>query len=121
MIMAVGYGLEKDNTLSYWRNDTLGQPSLAEPHRTYLVSGQGDGAMIEVLRLRISNIARIAFWTNCIVPRPRLCEAVKVLHNKYSEPAPDMFADFASLEQVEPNEFTQVCKELLGGYAATPM
>jgi hypothetical protein len=49
VIMAVGYGLEKDSTLSYWRNDTLGQPSLAEPHRTYLVSGQGDGAAIATL------------------------------------------------------------------------
>jgi hypothetical protein len=48
VIMAVGYGLEKDNTRSYWRNDTLGQPSLAEPRRSFLVSGQGDGAMIEV-------------------------------------------------------------------------
>ena len=37
VIMAVGYGLEKDNTLSYWRKDTLGQPSLAEPHGTYIL------------------------------------------------------------------------------------
>jgi hypothetical protein len=112
VILAVGYGLEKDNTLSYWRNDTLGQPSLAEPHRTYLVSGQGDGAMIEVLRLRISQYRQDRILDELIVSRPRLCEAVKALHNKYSEPAPDMFADFESPEEVERNEFTQVCKEL---------
>jgi hypothetical protein len=112
VIMAVGYGLEKDNTLSYWRNDTLGQPSLAEPHRTYLVSGQGDGAMIEVLRLRISQYRQDRILDELIVPRPGLYEAVKALQKKYPEPAPDLFAAFESLERDEPNEFAEVCEQL---------
>jgi FAD-NAD(P)-binding len=112
VIMAVGYGLEKDNTLSYWRNDTLGQPSLAEPHRTYLVSGQGDGAMIEVLRLRISQYRQDRILDELIVRRPSLYKAVKALQEKYPEPAPDMFAAFEALERNEPKEFAEVREEL---------
>ena len=111
--MAVGYGLEKDNTLSYWRTDTLGQPSLAEPHRTYLVSGQGDGAMIEVLRLRISQYRQDRILDELIVPRPRFYKAVKALQKNHPEPAHDMFAAFESLEQDEPNEFAEVREELI--------
>jgi FAD dependent oxidoreductase len=112
VIMAVGFGLEKDNTLSYWRNDTLGQPSLAEPHRTYLVSGQGDGAMIEVLRLRISRYRQDRILDELIVPQLGLYKAVKALQKKYSEPAPDLFAAFESLERDEPNEFAEVREQL---------
>jgi hypothetical protein len=112
VILAVGYGLEKDNTLSYWRNDILGQPSLAEPHRTYLVSGQGDGAVIEVLRLRISQYRQDRILDELIVPRLGLLNAVKELQKKYPEPASGMFAGFEALERDEPNEFAEVCEEL---------
>jgi hypothetical protein len=54
VILAVGFGLELANQVSYWRNETLGQPSLDQPRRTYLISGQGDGAMIDLFRIRIS-------------------------------------------------------------------
>lgn len=55
VVLAVGFGLETGGALSYWRNDTIGQPSLEQPRLTYLVSGQGDGAMVDLLRLRISH------------------------------------------------------------------
>jgi hypothetical protein len=55
VILTVGFGIEKHEVTSYWRNDETGQPSLDRPRRTYLVSGQGDGAMIDLLRLRISH------------------------------------------------------------------
>jgi hypothetical protein len=112
VIMAVGYGLEKDNTRSYWRNDTLGQPSLAEPRRSYLVSGQGDGAMIDVLRLRISQYRQDRILDELIVPWPRLHKAVKALQRKYPEAAPEMFAAFEALERDKPNEFAQVIEQL---------
>ncbi len=54
VVLAVGFGLEKEATPSYWRNETLGQPDLLSNRTTYLVSGQGDGAMIDLQRLRIS-------------------------------------------------------------------
>ncbi len=54
VVMAMGFGLEKEDTTSYWRNETYGQPSLTPTRATYIISGQGDGAMIDLLRFRIS-------------------------------------------------------------------
>jgi hypothetical protein len=54
VVLAIGYGLERDGARSYWRNETFGQPALEQPRRAFLVSRQGDGALIDLLRLRIS-------------------------------------------------------------------
>jgi hypothetical protein len=54
VVLAIGFGPEKENQLSYWRNESYAQPSLAERRTTFLISGQGDGAMIDLLRVRIS-------------------------------------------------------------------
>lgn len=53
VVLAVGFGIEKGTT-SYWRNDFIGQPLLNQPRRTYLISGQGDGALIDLVRVRLS-------------------------------------------------------------------
>lgn len=58
VLMATGFGFEQgdESTPSYWRNDDFEQPMLAqasEPKRI-LVSGLGDGALTEVIRLRIA-------------------------------------------------------------------
>lgn len=52
-VLAVGFGIEQD-TNSYWRNEIIGQPLLNRSHRTYLISGQGDGALIDLVRVRLS-------------------------------------------------------------------
>jgi hypothetical protein len=53
-VLAVGFGLETGGGPSYWRNETLAQPQLGQARNTYIVSGSGDGAMIDLCRLRIS-------------------------------------------------------------------
>jgi hypothetical protein len=60
IVVAVGFGLELGyNTEqvrfpgSYWRSDMLGQPALAGATSTYIVSGYGDGAIIDLCRLTI--------------------------------------------------------------------
>lgn len=53
VVLAVGFGIEEGQP-SYWRNEELGQPNLHQRRRTHLVSGQGDGAMIDLLRIRVS-------------------------------------------------------------------
>jgi hypothetical protein len=57
IILAVGFGLEtrtpKYPTDSYWRNEQLGQPTLDGSQRRYLISGFGDGALIDLCRLTI--------------------------------------------------------------------
>ena len=54
VVLAVGFGLERESAFSYWRNETLGQPELDLGKRTYLVSGHGDGALVDLFRIRIS-------------------------------------------------------------------
>ena len=56
IIIAVGFGLETRTeypTESYWRNEQLGQPILDGSQRRYLVSGYGDGALVDLCRLTI--------------------------------------------------------------------
>lgn len=55
VILTVGFGLESGAHTPYWRNETLAQPQLGQARSTYIVSGAGDGAMIDLFRLRISD------------------------------------------------------------------
>jgi hypothetical protein len=117
VILAVGFGLERDGTLSYWRNETLGQPSLDQPRRTYLVSGQGDGAMIDLLRLRISQFRQDRILEELFLGKSALLKDVKALHKKYTTDirSTGLFDDLEKL--AKPNsacegEFTQVLEGL---------
>lgn len=56
IIFTAGFGWERTNqfnTNSYWRNEQLGQPGLTVDRKRYLVSGSGDGALVDVCRLTI--------------------------------------------------------------------
>jgi hypothetical protein len=57
IIIAAGFGLEALSpeypTTSYWRNEQLGQPQLDGTRENFLVSGFGDGALIDLCRLTI--------------------------------------------------------------------
>lgn len=76
IILAVGFGVERSlantRSRSYWDNDHLHQPVRnADPVRRFLVSGCGDGGLIETLRLRLKGFDHERFtndlvlgWTN---------------------------------------------------------
>jgi hypothetical protein len=57
IVLAPGFGLERSldaaATHSYWRNDQLGQPVLDGSRKEFIVSGFGDGALIDLCRLTI--------------------------------------------------------------------
>jgi FAD dependent oxidoreductase len=59
IIVAIGFGEESRSSKypadSYWRNETLGQPELTGRQQRYLVSGTGDGGLVDLLRLRIAD------------------------------------------------------------------
>ncbi|NYH18861.1 NAD(P)/FAD-dependent oxidoreductase [Paraburkholderia bryophila] len=59
VILAVGFGLERTIAklpfLSYWENDNFGRPILTgSTPRHYLITGCGDGGLIDAIRLRIN-------------------------------------------------------------------
>jgi hypothetical protein len=57
IVLAAGFGLETQmpgySIESYWRNEQLAQPTLDGGQRRYLVSGFGDGALVDLCRLTI--------------------------------------------------------------------
>jgi hypothetical protein len=65
VVLALGYGVEAhtfNETPSYWRNDDFSQPTIGtSSHRRFLVSGTGDGGLIEVLRLTLDKFQHQAF------------------------------------------------------------
>ena len=117
VILATGFGSERGGALSYWRNETLGQPSLDKPRQTFLVSGQGDGAMIDLLRLRISQFRQDRILDELFHGRRNLLPAVKQLHATYTADVHKK-ALLSDLERLETNistnaEFRAVCDDLV--------
>jgi hypothetical protein len=57
VLLATGFGLETPSadheTPSYWRNDKIAQPVLDRQLQKYVVSGRGDGGIIDLCRLVI--------------------------------------------------------------------
>lgn len=55
VIVATGFGVETGASDSYWRNESLGQLNIDGAQRRFLVSGLGDGAISDLLRLTTRN------------------------------------------------------------------
>lgn len=56
IIVASGFGMEAEiveGTVPYWRNDDLAQPSMMGQREIFIVSGFGDGAIVDLCRLTI--------------------------------------------------------------------
>jgi hypothetical protein len=117
VVLAVGFGIERDDAISYWRNEQLGQPSLNHPEKTFLVSGQGDGAMIDLLRLRISHYRPDRILDELFSSRRQLLSALEALYRR-SLTARRPFSLFAPFEALieQPDEvgeqFRAACDDL---------
>jgi hypothetical protein len=98
VVLAVGFGLEADNAFSYWRNEELAQPSLEQPRKTYMVSGAGDGAMIDLLRLRVSSYRQDRILDQLFSGSGALVDKLKSLYRRQraSRP-PNLFNEFERL------------------------
>jgi hypothetical protein len=55
LILATGFGIEKHSRSSYWRNEDIGQCRIDGITQPYIVSGLGDGAISDLLRLTTKN------------------------------------------------------------------
>lgn len=58
IILTTGFGIERTSPVSeagsYWQNERLAQPGFDGRRTNYLISGYGDGALVDLARLRIS-------------------------------------------------------------------
>lgn len=71
VVLAVGFGIESQApglaVGSYWRSDALDQPFLAKGRPTVLISGAGDGALIDLLRCCSPETDQAAFLDRVLV------------------------------------------------------
>ncbi|MFB9122519.1 FAD-dependent monooxygenase [Paraburkholderia dipogonis] len=110
VLLAVGFGTERDTEQSYWRNETYAQPSLDSQRHTYVVSGQGDGAMMDLLRLRVSQFRQDRILGEIFEGKKQLVDAlqeIQALHTGLNA-APGLFNALEVLSDRHPDEFATV-------------
>lgn len=98
VIIATGFGIENvfPNTRSgpYWHADDLGVGTKTRKAKQYLVSGCGDGGLIDTLRIRIKEFNHEEF-SKAILENTEL-DAIKPKLIEIEENAPEDEEDFAS-------------------------
>lgn len=105
IVLAVGFGLETQSpdypTDSYWRNEQHGQPILNGSRQNYVVSGFGDGALIDLCRLTIERFRQDTillelFQDDLITIEERFAEALEKLDKDAN-----LFKLFRKFERIE--------------------
>lgn len=86
VILAVGFGTERDAQQSYWRNETYAQPSLDSQRHKFVVSGQGDGAMMDLLRLRISQFRQDRILGELFTGQRELINKLRAIQGEHTGP-----------------------------------
>jgi hypothetical protein len=103
VIVAAGFGIETQHPLypvpSYWRSDSFAQPvisgSLARP---YLISGHGDGALVDLCRLTIERFRQDNIVYEIFQGRPEAHEAAVRSWKSEAESTGDYAAVFKKNE-----------------------
>lgn len=113
VVLAVGFGMEKAKA-SYWRNETVGQPSLNEPRRTYLLSGQGDGAMVDLFRIRISQFRQDRILDELFANQHGLVEELKTLRECNESHGSGLFENFEELVASKSDHY-EAMNEVIAG------
>ena len=103
VVMATGFGLE-DGRSSYWRNETYGQPSLRRPTNTFLISGQGDGAMIDLLRLRISQFRQDRILDELFGNKRTLVDRLRKMKEAFEQSQDSLFESLEAVFAAKPIE-----------------
>lgn len=105
VVLAVGFGLESSGS-SYWRNEILGQPGLEHRRTPYMVSGQGDGALIDLLRLKISQFRQDRILAELFNGREALVGELRKLRQRFDDdkttPLYDAFHALAGRRRGDP-------------------
>jgi hypothetical protein len=114
VILAVGFGRDS-TTLPYWRNEQLGQPEMGLGRRVYLVSGHGDGGLVDLFRIRIAGFRQDRILTDLFSDAPKLKSRLRELKQKLSEGSlkPDgLYKQFELIAKDSSSGFEQMSRQL---------
>jgi len=126
VILAVGFGVEKTvpdlPVLSYWRDDPLDQAPL--PRRTgeyiQIVSGTGDGGLVDVLRAALKNVDHVQFFSSvaAITRGSVLEEHLREMEGSLKEKTPQQAADiltegYERLNKIEDDKALKGVEDLI--------
>lgn len=117
VIYAVGLGIETAKNEPYWRNDRLGQTELdytGSERVRYVVSGIGDGGLIDVFRLTIADFRHERIFSEMFgtVDRPALV-AFERLRSNATANEEWLYDQFVNLEGGPYGEIISGAKEVL--------
>jgi hypothetical protein len=101
IILAAGFGWERTNefnTNSYWRNEQLAQPNLSVDRTRYLVSGSGDGALVDVCRLTIERFRQDTILYELFEDSLEICEG-RLREDLAGRSGESLLAYFETIEQ----------------------
>ncbi len=108
IIYCTGYGIEEGAlsdvpTPSYWRNDLFGQITVNDK-RDYFVSGDGDGALIDLFRLKIVNFSYDAFLNKLysLKSADKLIASFRKIKEEYKKDLSTTFSLFNKFEKQIP-------------------
>jgi len=107
IVLAAGFGLENQSedypTNSYWRNEQFGQPVLDGTRQNFVVSGFGDGALIELCRLTIERFRQDTILYEMFPPPINLEEVEERLTVAWNNKGPlgNAFEFFSNFEERE--------------------
>lgn len=115
VILAVGFGMETSATVPYWRNETLGQPELGLGRRIYLVSGHGDGGLVDLFRIRISGFRQDRILAELFSEDPELMKRLQVLKRQLDQGAlkpRDLYDQFEAIAEDPSGKFNRLIEKL---------
>jgi hypothetical protein len=104
VIYAVGFGIESNHghTDSYWRNDRFGQSDLSFTGKKirYIVSGFGDGGLVDVFRLTIRDFRYERIFGEMFSGRGKpMFEALNQIRKSPGDGQGSLYDKFVNLEQ----------------------
>jgi hypothetical protein len=118
VIYAVGLGTERGvNTASYWRNDQLDQTELEFTNGKkvkYVISGIGDGGLVDLFRLTIRNFRHESIFHELFgVPNGRFVRRLRLIQRQVADSEGWLFDQFERLNERE-RGMTNALTELRG-------
>lgn len=122
VVFALGFGEETvpeisfdRRPISYWRNESLGQPHLTSGRRNFVISGYGDGALIDLCRIRIAGFRQERTLWELFAGYSSVRENLKQLKTlSDAGQCDDFFADIAEVIGRDPQAREDIIKRVSG-------